>query len=59
MKKKRIINGVVATWILAALSVNAASNAAGWALVGELFGWTLIVGILALVVDHHIKESEA
>ena len=58
MSKKRIINGLVAMAIFAALSMNAACNTNGWPLVGEIFGWSLIVAILFIVVDHRIKEKE-
>lgn len=58
MSKNRIINMLVAVAILAALSVNAASECQGWALVGDITGWTLIVGILSLVIDNKIKDGE-
>lgn len=58
MSKKRIINGVIAMAIFVALSVNAAFNTSGWSLVGEVFGWSLIITMLFLVVDNHIKEKE-
>ena len=59
MKKTRIIIGLIAVIILAALSMNAACNTSGWSLVGEVFGWSIIVGILYLVVDNRIKERNA
>lgn len=59
MKKTRIINGLIAVAILAALSMHAACNTSGWPLVGEVFGWSIIVGILYLVVDNRIKERNA
>lgn len=58
MSTKRILNGLIALAILAALSINAASNTNGWTLVGEIFGWSLLVGGSFLVVDNRIKESE-
>lgn len=59
MSKKRIINAVIAVSILVALSLNAACDNTGWALVGEIFGWSIIVGVSFLAVDNHIKEMEA
>ena len=58
MSTKRILNGILAIAILAALSINAACNTDGWTLVGEIFGWTLLIGGTFLVVDNRIKESE-
>ena len=59
MSKKRIINLLVAIVILVALSFNAACESTGWALFGNIFGWTILVGVSFAVVDHHIKEKEA
>ena len=56
---KRQINAVVALTIFAALAINAATYCSGWALVGDIFGWALLVGGSFIVVDNKIKEGEA
>jgi len=56
--RKRQKNAVVALTIFAALALNSACNNSGWALVGEIFGWSLIVGGLFLVVDNKLKKME-
>ena len=56
--KPRTINALLAAVVLVALIVNSASNNNGWALVGEIFGWTIIVGALFAVIDNKIKENE-
>ncbi len=58
MSKKRIINALVAVAIFASLSINATFDSEGIALAGNIFGYFLLVGILALVVDNHIKEVQ-
>lgn len=56
--KPRAINVLLSAVVLAALVVNSAAHNSGWALVGEIFGWVLIVGILSAVIDNKIKENE-
>lgn len=56
--KARKINTLVALVIAGALTVNALSTCNGWALVGDLFGWALIVGGLWMMVDNKLKERE-
>ena len=56
MKKARLINAMVAIVILVALSLNAACESNGWPLVGDIFGWSLLIGGSFLVVDNYIKE---
>lgn len=58
MSKKRKINALVAIAIFAALALNSACESNGWPLVGNIFGWLLIVGGLFMVVDHRFKEEE-
>ena len=52
----RQTNALLAIVVLMALAVNSASHNTGWVLVGEIFGWSLIIGGLWLVIDKHIKE---
>ena len=54
----RNANRLLALVAVAALAVNAASHTSGWALVGEIFGWVLIIGGTYLVVDNKIKEMQ-
>lgn len=56
--RKRQKNALIAIAIFAALSINACFENSGWALVGEIFGWSLIVGGLFLVVDNKLKKTE-
>lgn len=56
--RKRQINAVVALTIFAALALNSACNNSGWALVGEIFGWSLIIGGMFLVVDNKLKTDD-
>lgn len=56
--RKRQKNAVVALTIFAALALNSACNNSGWALVGEIFGWSLIIGGMFLVVDNKLKKME-
>ena len=58
MSKKRKTNALVAIAIFAALALNSACESNGWPLVGNIFGWFLIVGGLFMVVDTEIKERE-
>ena len=55
---KRNANRLLALVVVAALAVNAAAHTSGWALVGEIFGWALLVGAVFLVVDNKIKEMQ-
>ena len=52
----RQTNALLAIVVLMALAVNSASRNTGWVLVGEIFGWSLIIGGLWLAIDKHIKE---
>ena len=52
----RQTNALLAIVVLMALAVNSASHNTGWVLVGEIFGWSLIIGGLGLAIDKHIKE---
>ena len=52
----RQIHALLAIVVLIALAVNSASHNTGWVLVGEIFGWSLIIGGLWLVIDKCIKE---
>lgn len=54
----RQTNTLLAIVALMALAVNAASRNTGWVLVGEIFGWSLLVGGSWLAIDRHIKEME-
>ena len=56
--KPRTINALLAAVIFVALVVNSASNNSGWALIGEVFGWSIIIGILFAVIDNKIKEMQ-
>ena len=58
MSKKRKINALVAFAIFAALALESACKTNGMAFVGNVFGWSLIVGGLFMVVDTEIKERE-
>lgn len=51
-----MINASIAALVWAALAANAACECTGWSLAGDMIGWALIVGTLALVVDNKIKE---
>ena len=56
--KARKINGIVAVVVFVALAGNAFCESNGWALVGNIFGWAIIVAALWMVVDNKIKERE-
>lgn len=56
--KARQVNILLSAVVYAALFVNSASTNYGWALVGEVFGWTIIIGSLFAVINNKIKESE-
>ena len=52
----RQTNALLAIVALLVLAVNSASHNTGWVLVGEIFGWSLIIGGLWLMIDNKIKE---
>lgn len=55
---KRNVNRLLALVVMAALVVNAAAHNTGWALVGEIFGWSLIIGGSFLVADNKLKTED-
>lgn len=56
--KKRNVCRLLAVVVLVGLAVNAASHNDGWVLVGEIFGWALIIGGLFAIIDNKLKAED-
>lgn len=56
--KAKTINNLLASVVLAALVGNTLFEFDGWCSVGQMFGYSLLVGGLWLIVNNIIKERE-